>query len=182
MPRGRSRYSVSTASGNSRGARSCHTIGSSLVANGQPIAAGDRDARPPGPAGSASGRRDSTKPREAKCDRRDRGRRRLGFRLAGERIGARRDQIADARRRGVVVAPVDRHEQRAALLAVADHDLEDAGAVRGRDAREAAVGEPVRLRRRRMHLDERLRQMRAEPRAHARCASWCATGRGRGRC
>ena len=86
------------------------------------------------PGGSASGAARQREAAPGEFDRRDRGRRRLRLGLAGERIGVRRHQIADARRRGVAIAPVDRREDRAAPLAVADHDLEDAGAVRGADA------------------------------------------------
>ena len=62
-----------------------------------------------------------------------------------------------------------------------ERDLEDAFAMRGRDAREV-VFRPKRRRIVRMDLDERLRRVLAEPRAQAACASWCATGRARGRC
>ena len=43
-----------------------------------------------------------------KVDALEADRRRLGLGLAGERVGLRRHQVADARRRGVAVAPVDR--------------------------------------------------------------------------
>src|SRR5204863_82728 len=66
------------------------------------------------------------------------------------------------------VAPMNGREQRAATLAVADGDLEHAGAEAGGDAREAAVHERHRLGVRGMHLDERLGEVRAEPRAQAR--------------
>ena len=67
-------------------------------------------------------------------------------------------------------------------LVVGDHDLEDAGAMPGRDLRKAAVDEPAAAGIVRMHLDEGLGQMGAPAAGFGRCASWCATGRESGRC
>ncbi len=67
----------------------------------------------------------------------------------------------------VCLAPVDRREQHAALLPLVHRDSQRALPVIGDDAREVAVGyaEPCGIVG--MNLDERLRQMLAEPRAHA---------------
>src|SRR5262249_1756093 len=64
------------------------------------------------------------------------------LRLSRMGIGVRRDEIAHARTRGGRVAPVDRDEQRARLLAIADNDLHDAGAVCRGDPCKGAVGKP----------------------------------------
>ncbi len=92
----------------------------------------------------------------------DRGRRRLGLRLAGIWIGDRRDQRADAGGRRIGLAPVDRRKQHAALLPGTDHDLERAFAMIGGDAGERSIGEAMSRRVVGMHLDERLRQMRTQ--------------------
>ena len=84
------------------------------------------------------------KPRSENDNRRDRGGRGLGFRLARIGIGVRRHELADARAGGGLVAPVDRHEQRAALLVLADHDLEHAApAVPSRPARSRRRSSPA---------------------------------------
>ena len=67
---------------------------------------------------------------------------------------------------------MDRREQHAALLPLADRDPQRALPVVGDDAREAAVEYAKPQGVVGMHLDERLRQMLAEPRAEA------ATGHG----
>jgi hypothetical protein len=98
-------------------------------------------------------------------DGRDRCRRRLGVGLAGIAVGLRHYEIADAAGGGGRVAPVNRREQRAASLPVADGDFEHARSPAGGDFGKAAVGEIHGLRVGRMHLDERLRCVRAEPSA-----------------
>ncbi len=60
---------------------------------------------------------------------------------------------------------MDRREQHAALLPLADRDFENALSVIGDDAREAVIGYAKPDRVVGMHLDERLRQMLAESRA-----------------
>ena len=109
-----------------------------------------RDARPPG---SGRQRNGSARQREAAKRATATGAIAAGVALAsgwpenGSVCGATSSPTRAAR--GVLVAPVDRREQRARLLAVADHDLEHAGAVRRRDPREAAVGEARGARHRR---------------------------------
>ena len=98
---------------------------------------------------------------------RDRGRSRFGFRLSRVRIRMRRDEIADASTGGGFIAPMDGDEERAGLLVMADDDLHDARAVRGRDAREPTVGKPSLVRVYRVDLDKRLRHMHREARAQA---------------
>ena len=99
--------------------------------------------------------------------RRDRRRRRLALGLAGKRIGERGDQRAGPRGGGVVLAPVDRREQHAALLPLVHGNPQRALAVIGRHARKTAIDHAGPRRIVGMNLDERLRQMLAEPRAHA---------------
>ena len=77
----------------------------------------------------------------------------------------RRHQRADARSGRGCLAPVDRREQHAALLAFADDDPQRALSEIGRDPREIAVGDAVPGGIIGMNLDERLRQMLAKPRA-----------------
>src|SRR6202011_97626 len=62
---------------------------------------------------------------------------------------------------------MNRREQHAALLPLADRDLENALSVVGDDARESVVGYTELDRVVGMDLDERLRQMLAYPRADA---------------
>ena len=62
---------------------------------------------------------------------------------------------------------MDRNEQRARPLSVADDDLHDAGAVFRRDPGQAAVDQPCLAGVLWMDLDEGLGQMRAELRAPA---------------
>ena len=132
--------------------------------------------------GSAIGMSAQREAAKREVHRHDRGGRRLGLGLAGERIGRGHDQIADARRRGVGVAPVDRREQRAAPLPVADHDPQHAAADARRHAREVAVASG-RARTRRPDAPRRTAPADAPQAAGSgRCASWCATGRARGRC
>ena len=178
MPRRRSTYSVSTASGKQ------------LAARGRARSSGFRWWRTcsrthPGiairahqvPAGSASGRRDSAKPRQANST----GAIAAGVALAsgwpenGSVRGVTRSPIA--RRRGVEIAPVDRREDRAAPLRVADDHLEDAAAVRGAHVGEAVVAQPDTPRRR---PDGPRRTAPAGARrasGSGPTASWCATGR-----
>jgi len=87
--------------------------------------------------------------------------------LAGKRIGERRHQRANTRRGRRLFAPVDRREQHATLLALADHDPQRTLSVIGDDARKVAVGyaEPDGVIG--VNLDERFRQMLTEPRADA---------------
>ena len=83
-------------------------------------------------------------------------------------ISVRRDEIAHARARGGLVAPVDRHKQRARLLAVVVDDLHDAGAVGGGNPRQATVGKASRARILRMNFHERLAGVHGEARASPR--------------
>ena len=128
--------------------------------------AGDRDARPPRPLPAArSAGASMTKPSNANA---------TGAIAAGvalPRAGRRTDRYADATRspmraeRCGLAAPMDRREQRSRPLAVADHDPQNARAMRGGDPREAAVGEAERRGVAGVHLDEGLRQVGAEARA-----------------
>ena len=141
---------------------SCQSIGPSLVANGMPEA-----VRRPRPAptrcrpAARAGARDSAKPRQANS---------TGAIAAGVALAsgcpengsvARRDQVADR-------APTRRFARSSGSARTASPrcwpslsvDLEDAGAVRGLDAREAAVGE-------------------AE---HASASAGCTSTNGSGRC
>ena len=72
-----------------------------------------------------------------------------------------------ARPRRSGLAPVDRREQRARLLALVEADLEHARPIAGRYARKAVVAHPNTCRVVRMDLDEWLGAMRGELRAHA---------------
>ena len=89
--------------------------------------AGDRDARPPRlPAGSPFVAREgshSMKRRRSECRRR-----RLGFGLARNWIGERRDQRAYSRVRRSCVGPMDRRENKTAWLAVRDDHAQHARA------------------------------------------------------
>ena len=106
----------------------------------------------------------------------------LRFRLAGDRIGRRRDQGVDAGAGGEAIGPVQRHEDAAFRLAVGDerahHDLgavgDDAHEARGGDAEAGGVGG--------CDLGEGFGDVGGERWGRRRCASSCATGRGCGRC
>ena len=131
-PAGSSKYSASSRpSPNSVAARVAPLRRRVVAGDQRADAVADRRPAPTScPPAASIARAAQREAATGEADRRDRSRRRLGFRLAGERIGERRDQFADPRRAGGLVAPVDRREQRAALLAVADDDPQHAGAVR----------------------------------------------------
>ena len=133
-------------------------------------------------AGSRSARARQRKAARGERHRLDRDRRRLRLRLAGVRIGRGRDQIADARRRRVGVAPMDRHEQRAAPLAVAGHDLENASAVAAADTREFVRRQADAPWRRADGFPGTAPACARRALGLCRCASWCATGRAAARC
>ena len=97
----------------------------------------------------------------------DRRRRRLVLGLPGKRIGEWGHQRADARGCRGLLAPVNRREQHATLLPLADGDPKRALSVVGDDAREIAIGHTGACRVVGMNFDERLRQMLAQPRADA---------------
>src|SRR6516165_3514591 len=84
------------------------------------------------------------------------------------RVGLGPHHIADTRGRSRGAAPMDGCKQRAAKLAVADRHLEHARPVRAGNSGMPVLGEVCRYRIRGMDFNERLRQMRAEPRAHSR--------------
>src|SRR5205823_12295565 len=90
------------------------------------------------------------------------------FRLPCDRNGEGLHQRTDAAVRGVHLAPVDRCEQRAALLPLADDDLQDALAVVGGDAGKTIMDDAELVGIVGMDLDERLGQMRTQPLAQAR--------------
>src|SRR5262249_49265169 len=89
------------------------------------------------------------------------------LRLSRVGIGVRRDEIAHARTRGGRVAPVDRDEQRACWLVIADNDLHDADAVCRGDPCKGAVDKPGCACICWMHLHKRLGPMHGQPRAQA---------------
>src|SRR5437764_11586740 len=103
---------------------------------------GNRNARPPGMLRELESMARAREAAQGESNGRDRGRGRFCFRLSRVRIRMRRDEIADASTGGGFIAPMDGDEERAGLLVMADDDLHDARAVRGRDAREPTVGKP----------------------------------------
>src|SRR5690606_20976054 len=103
------------------------------------------------------------------CQLRDPRRGRLEARLARVGVDQRLRQQAGAASARLAVGPVDRGEDLAAPLALADERAKHALALWRRDADEVAVGDATRLGVERVDLDHRLapvlRQLRRETRA-----------------
>src|SRR5512132_1171284 len=91
----------------------------------------------------------------------------LAVRLARNRIGGAMHQGADTPAAGILVAPMDRHEDRARPLPLADDDPQDGFAVGGADARETPVGYAEARLIAGVDLDVRLGQVLGEARALA---------------
>ncbi len=131
------------------------------------VAAADRDARHHACAGNASWVRASAKPRNTYSY----GTIEAGVALfsgwPGERIGERRHQRADPRGGRILLAPMDRRKQHAALLPLADHDFKNALPVVGGDTRKTAVADAGFPGIVGMNLDIGFGQMLAQPRTGA---------------
>ena len=146
------------------------------------VTAIDGDARRPGMRGQFERLARQRKAPEHIFVWRDRGRRRLVLGLAGERIGVRRHQRTDARAGALASLQWIGANSMPRCWRSLTTTRKRALPVIGRDPRKIAVGDAVFRGIIGMNLDERLRQMLAEPRARRRCGSWCAIDPGCGRC
>ena len=135
-------------------------------------------------SGSAAGSLAQQKPGKAIIDARDGGGRRFGFRLSGERIGRRIDQFADARvtRRWCRSSGSARTASRGCWPSLTLTFSTQAAVSASLRARNRHRASPSGMRVVGMDLDEGLRQDARRAAGSGPCASWCATGRGCGRC
>ena len=144
-------------------------VGRRFVAGEQiaePLVTVTRDHQASG--GSATGSRANSASRENLYVRRDRRRRRLVLRLAGN--GSVNGATSAPTRAAGAVSPRSSGSARTAMprcWPLADDDLEHTLPYGGRQPREAAVNHADLGRIVGMHLDERLRQMLAQPRTQA---------------
>ena len=106
----------------------------------------------------------------------------LELRLPGDRVDSRRDQRPDARIAREHAAPMHRHERLPRRHGVRDLEAHDDARRGRRDLGEIAEREAEARRIERMQLHERLCVVARQARATCRCASSCATDRGRGPC